>query len=230
MSKTIGVLGGMGSYATVEFFKMILDNFNVQREWEYPKILIYNNPQLPSRTRAVLFNEESPEQGLIEGCQKLERSGADFIVIPCNSAQVWHQAILKKVNIPVINIIIVVKEHILSNFPTMRKIGLISGEVPIQKKLYNKEFEEKEIEILLADTKIQIVVREIIDAVKHNHHTVETKEKCLRVIHHFLNRGAEGIILGCTELSLVLKAQDSSVPLFDSSAILAAKVAALSRE
>lgn len=227
MSKTVGVLGGMGSYATVDFFKNILDQFKVQKEWEYPKIIINNNPKLPSRTRAILYDEPSPAPGMIEGCKLLEQAGADFIAIPCNSAHAWYEEIVSQVNIPVINIIETTTHYILQNYQNIKKIGVISGEVVIKKKLYEKSFENSEVKVVTADDECEQNVRKIIDDVKHNSINKETKEHVDKVVKYFLQQNVDGLILGCTELPLVMK--NLPLPTFDSSLILAKKLAEMAK-
>ena len=234
MSKTIGILGGMGSYATVEFFKCILDQFKVEKEWHYPNIMVYNNPKIPSRTRAVLYNEESPEKGMIEGCKKLEDAGVDFIVIPCNSAHAWYDCVAENVNVPIINMIEVVRDYIMGISPDSRKIGVIAGEVVAVKRLYHKAFEKIEhssdkIEIVLADDECQVIVRKVIDDVKHNNISSETRSNVSKVIKYFLEQKVEGLVLGCTELPLIMENEDLPIPIYDSSMILAKKVAEMAK-
>ena len=229
MSKTIGILGGMGSYATADFFKRILDQFDVQKEWEYPKVVIYNNPKLPSRTRAVLYDEESPELGIVEGCLKLEQAGADFIVIPCNSAHAWYDAVAAKVNLPVLSITKIVKDYVVANHPEIKKVGVLGGEVLIHRKLYDKEFAGSGVEVVLADEECQALVRTIIDDIKHNKITSETKRKVEHVAAYFMQKNVQGIILGCTELPLIMNDATFPIPVFDSSTLLAKKAAELAR-
>lgn len=227
MSKTVGVLGGMGSYATVDFFKKILDQFKVQKEWEYPKIIINNNPKLPSRTRAILYDEPSPAPGMIEGCKLLEQAGADFIAIPCNSAHAWYEEVVSQVNIPVISIIETTAHYILQNYQNIKKIGVISGEVVIKKKLYEQAFENSKVEVITADDECEQNVRKIIDDVKHNSINKETKDQIDKVVKYFLQQNVDGLILGCTELPLVM--ENLPLPTFDSSLILAKKLAEMSK-
>lgn len=227
MSKTVGVLGGMGSYATVDFFKNILDQFKVQKEWEYPKIIINNNPKLPSRTRAILYDEPSPAPGMIEGCKLLEQAGADFIAIPCNSAHAWYEEVVSQVNIPVISIIETTAHYILQNYQNIKKIGVISGEVVIKKKLYEKAFENSNVKVITANEECEKNVRKIIDDVKHNSINKETKEYVDKVVEYFLQQNVDGLILGCTELPLVM--ENLPLPTFDSSLILAKKLAEMSK-
>lgn len=227
MSKTVGVLGGMGSYATVDFFKKILDQFKVQKEWEYPKIIINNNPKLPSRTRAILYDEPSPAPGMIEGCKLLEQAGADFIAIPCNSAHAWYEEIVSQVSIPVISIIETTVQYILQNYQNIKRVGVISGEVVIKKKLYEKAFENSKVIVIAADDECEKKVRKIIDDVKHNSINKETKEHVDKVVKYFLQQNVDGLILGCTELPLVM--ENLPLPTFDSSLILAKKLAEMAK-
>jgi hypothetical protein len=84
-NKRIGILGGMGPYATVIFMKNILDMTDAEKDWEHIHTIVDNNTKIPSRSRAILFNETSPLDGMLESCKKLESYTVDTIVIPCNS-------------------------------------------------------------------------------------------------------------------------------------------------
>ena len=84
----MGVLGGMGVYATINFITQFINKFKVNKEWEYPKYIIHCNPQLPSRSRHIFYNEESPLKILKEDIIHLNSTNIDFIVIPesCSSS------------------------------------------------------------------------------------------------------------------------------------------------
>ena len=88
-SKVIGVLGGMGPHATAAFFQTLLDITPAKKDWDHLRIIVDNNPHVPSRTRHLLYGEESPFSGMLECCKKLERYPVDLAALPCNSAAVF---------------------------------------------------------------------------------------------------------------------------------------------
>ena len=104
-NKVIGILGGMGPYATLYFFQNILQLTNAEKDWDHVHVVIDNNITIPSRTRAIVFKEKSPYEGMLESCKKLQKYPVDIIVVPCNSAYYWIPNIQKVINTPIVSII-----------------------------------------------------------------------------------------------------------------------------
>jgi len=103
--KTIGILGGMGPEATSLFFQRIIQNTPAQKDQQHLKIIIYNDPEIPDRTEAIVNNKESPVEKVKEGVKFLENSIVDFIAIPCITIHYFFDEIVSSVNIPVLNLI-----------------------------------------------------------------------------------------------------------------------------
>ena len=93
MEKVVGILGGMGPFATVDFYKQILLATHAKKDWEHLRILIDSNVKIPSRTRAILYGEESPAPAMVKSINNLTRIGADFVVVPCNSAHYFYKEV-----------------------------------------------------------------------------------------------------------------------------------------
>lgn len=218
--KVIGVLGGMGPYATAEIFKRVLEATPAKKDWDHLRIIIDNNPKIPSRTRAVLFNETSPVPMMIETAKNLERAGADFIIIPCNSAHNFYKEIQKSVSIPILNIVEETKKRILSEIPNIKKIGLLAGEAVIKGNLYGKIFEKDNIQIINVNEEQEKLVRFIIEEIKIHKNVQETKTRISDLIKILTEKQAEAVILGCTEFSIIHK-EKMAVPIFDTNLILA---------
>lgn len=221
--KIIGILGGMGPYTTVDIFHSIIELTPAKKDWEHLRIIIDNNPKIPSRSRAVLFGEESPVPMMIETVKNLERAGADFIIIPCNTSHYFYSEVQKSVNIPILNIIEETTNHVIEKMPNIQRIGLLSTLVTVKGKLYHKTFNEKGVEVIVPNGNDQTKVTEVIEAVKIGKNENETKLKIIDVANKLIDVGAECIIIGCTEISIVFKDGDLSVPVFNSNQILAEK-------
>ena len=99
MNFVIGIVGGMGSYATLDFFRRIIDAFPAVKEWERPRVLIDNYCTMPSRVRAILYNERKEELicDLCESVKNLLRSGADKIIFACNTSHVFIPEVIARV-------------------------------------------------------------------------------------------------------------------------------------
>jgi aspartate racemase len=116
MEKTIGILGGMGPEATAYLFRKIIRHTKADKDQEHLKVIIFNNPKIPDRTDFILEKgTENPLPYLAEAAKELQRSGADFIIIPCNTAHYFYEDICRAVSIPVINMIEAVADEILSD-------------------------------------------------------------------------------------------------------------------
>ena len=115
--KVVGILGGMGPFATALFFEKMLELTPAKKDWEHLRIIIDNNPKIPSRSRHYLYGEESPVLGMIETCRRLEAYPVDFIVIPCNSASCFLEDVQAKINIPILNIFEITVDAIKNEYP-----------------------------------------------------------------------------------------------------------------
>jgi len=195
--RVVGILGGMGPYASLDVYKKILDNFKTEKDWEYPRLLIDSNTKIPSRTRAILYSEESPEKYLEKSIENLGKIGADIVVIACNSA---HYFLKKKTKTPIKNIIEIVYEEVKKD--NIEKVGLIAGTVTVNKKLYENIFKDIKV-ITLPEYQDKVIY--LIDKVKKG--TYNNKDKILtkEIIDALLKKGCKKIILGCTELPFLYK-------------------------
>ncbi|HET6780529.1 MAG TPA: amino acid racemase, partial [bacterium] len=102
--KVIGVLGGLGPWATLDLFEKILTLTPAAKDQDHLRLIIDNNPKIPDRSPAILGTGEDPTPALVETARNLERAGADFIVIPCNTAHFFYDAVRRAVSIPVLHI------------------------------------------------------------------------------------------------------------------------------
>ncbi|WP_048165265.1 cysteate racemase [Palaeococcus pacificus] len=218
--KIIGILGGMGPLATVELFKRIVLKTPAQRDQEHPRILIYNNPKIPDRTAYLLGKGESPLSALIDGAKGLEEWGADFIIMPCNTAHFFAREIQKAISIPLVNMIEKTAEHI--DTLGIKKVGLLATDGTIKGMVYHEALLNMGIEIALPDRDDQRkVMRAIYEGVKAGN--VEWGRAILLRIAKKLEKRSEGLIAGCTEVSVALKRGDFNVPLIDPMDVIAEK-------
>jgi len=227
--KIIGILGGMGPYATIDMFLKIVKLTPAKKDWEHLRIIIDNNPKIPSRTRAILFGEASPVDGMIDTARNLERAGADFIIVPCNSAHYFLDQVQENVNIPIVSIIGETCKEVLRKIPQIRRIGLLAGTVTVNTSLYQKAFLERGVSVITPHERNQEKVVEIIETVKLAAEGTDTLKKAKKLGEQLVDQGSEAIILGCTELSIIMKEEHFNVPVFDSNLILAKSAVNIAR-
>ena len=218
--KVIGILGGMGPDATAELFWRIIKATPVRRKQDHLRIIIDNNPKIPELTPAVSGEGKSHLDEIIKTALNLEKAGAEIIVMPCNTAHYYLDNLRQNVQVPVIDMIWETANYISQQFAEMKKVGLLAATGTVKTELYQSKLELREV--LLPDKGSQGEVMEVISSVQLGHTQGATRRKAASIAQLLVDRGAEAIIAGCTELSLVLSEQEISVPLIDSLQILAA--------
>jgi len=221
----IGVLGGMGPEATADLFRKIIKNTEAMRDQDHLRVLIDSNPKIPERTAAIVGSGESPLPMMIDTARNLERAGADFIVIPCVTVHYFIEGLREGIAAPVISIIEEVTGEIDRRLPAVRQVGLMATTGTIRAGLFQDRLREKGVEVLVPPPGDQenLVMSAIHgeSGIKAGFISLENKGKILKASKALIERGAEGIIGGCTEVPLVIDQSDMEVPFFDSLNILA---------
>jgi aspartate racemase len=220
--KVIGVLGGMGPEATIELFAQIVRRTRATKDREHLRVLIDNNPKVPDRTAAILGTGASCLPELARSARALKRAGADFIVIPCVTVHYFHAALQKRTSLPILHIVEETVKRIRKRHAGVRRIGLLATTGTIQAGLFQKALARTKLELLTPSTETQTdVVMKAIYAIKAGGATAEARSLVRRAAGELVERGAEVVIAGCTEIPLVLKDGDLPVPVIDPIAILA---------
>jgi aspartate racemase len=248
--KIIGILGGMGPEATIDLFYKIVKFTPAEKDQDHLRIIIDNNPKIPDRTAAILKKGEDPLPALQETARNLEKAGADFIIIPCNTAHSFLSSIQKSVKIPVLNMIEeAAKEtqqrtsHISSiqksvKIPVLnmieeaaketqqrtshiKKVGLLATIGIYKTEIYHRYFDKFNIEVISPEEKDKEEAMKVIYAVKAGDLSEEVKKNIIQIAQKLIDKGAEAIIAGCTEIPLILKEGDISVPIIDPTQVLA---------
>ena len=219
--KIIGILGGMGPEATIDLFYKIIKFTPAEKDQEHLRIIIDNNPKISDRTAAILGKGEDPLPALRETAQNLEKAGADFIIIPCNTAHYFLSSIQESVKIPVLNMIEETVKETRKKIPQIKKVGLLASIGVYKTKIYHQHFKKYNIEVISPEAKDKEKVMKVIYAVKAGDLSEEVKKNIISVAQKLIDKGAEAIITGCTEIPLILKEGDVSVPIIDPTQVLA---------
>lgn len=202
--KIIGIVGGFGSYATLHFFKQILDAFPAEKEWDRPRILIDNYCTLPSRVRCILYDEKKPEiiAGLSSSIKNLINMGSTHIIITCNTAHYFLDEVYINVPESKSKVIHIIEETAIKlSEKNINEVSLLASEGTIIAKIYDKIFEKYDIKINSPNEKDFNKIRELIETVKQNKKLDENiKNKFVKLV---LEQKSKNIILGCTELPII---------------------------
>lgn len=200
---TIGVLGGMGTYATINLFEQYAEIFPAEKEWDRPRIVIDNRCTMPSRVRAFLYkeNEELLIEEMSDSMKTLINAGCNKIILASNTSHLFLPEIYK--NVPgledkVVNIINNCVDYICKE--NINSVFLLGSEGTIESKIYQKKLEEKNIKCIVPNTSEYSLLRECIEAVKQNKYTDRVEKIFIDLVNRY-----DSCILGCTELPILYK-------------------------
>ena len=219
--KIIGILGGMGPEATIDLFYKIIKFTPSEKDQDHLRIIIDNNPKIPDRTAAILGKGEDPLPALQKSARNLEKAGADFIIIPCNTAHYFLSQIQKSVKIPILNMIEETAKEIQKRISPIQKVGLLASIGTYKTEIYHQHFKKYNIEIISPEEKDKEKVLKVIHAVKAGNLSEKIKKNILKIAQKLIDKRAEAIITGCTEIPLILKEGDIPVPIIDPTQALA---------
>ena len=226
MSKTIGILGGMGPEATVYLFNLIVKLTKAGKDQEHIPVIVFNNPKIPDRTEAITGQGISPLPDLIEGAKRLERAGADFLIMPCVTAHYFYHEIIKNIEIPFLHLIEEVPAYFKKEHDNLKRIGLLATVGTIQSGLFQEIFNKNGLEIVVPGEGRQELLMQALyqeEGVKSGYKELP-KKMMTEVVRELIDeQKAEAVIAGCTEIPLVLNQADMEVPFVNPLRILAEK-------
>ena len=206
----IGILGGMGTQAGLDFCNKLTILNRGKIDQKYPLFILYNKSNIPPRPEAINISDKNKNKkykivlkSLLIGCDLLKKSKCKFIVIPCNTAHYWYDDLQKKINLPIVNMPKEVFKYTLKRCKKKSPIGLLATEGTIRSGIYNKFF-DKDFNLINPSSIIQKnSVNKAIKFVKMGN--VKAANKIIKkAIEHLINKKCKKIILGCTELPVAI--------------------------
>jgi len=222
--KTIGMLGGMGPEATADLYMEIVrifqKRYGATLDKDYPPMLIYSMP-LPDVV-LEMEDEEKTLSALKLGCEKLEAAGVDFIGIACNTMEYFVPALRKEIRIPILSI----AEETAKVADKYVCVGLLSTTVTSEKGTFDRAIQS----LVKLDRVDQEKLTQIIVNILAGKKQAEDKEKLLEIVSKLKSRGAGAIIVGCTDLPLLLKQTDTETPLINTTEVLASAMVRETRQ
>ncbi|MAE68638.1 MAG: amino acid racemase [Candidatus Peribacteraceae bacterium] len=215
--KTIGVLGGMGPHASIDFYRLLIEKSGGQTNEGFPHILLSNLPVpdfIEDRSR-----EEEAVQMVEEEAKRLEKAGADFLVITCNTMHVHLDRFRQAVSIPFISMIGAVVDRVQED--GIECVGLLGSPTTIASDLYQEPLKHFGIKVLIPDEEDQSFITHTIFRIIAGKADEHDRSKVCTIIDRLGEHGAQGVILGCTELPMCFRGIEASLPIFRSTEILA---------
>jgi len=221
-ARILGIFGGMGPEATANLYQEIVKLTPAQRDQDHVPTLIYSLPQVPDRTTAIKNDDRSIVPYLVEGVTRLEKAGASFIVIPCNTAHYYYDDMQQAVKVPVLHMIRETVQAVASRHPDCKRVGLLATDGTVASGLYEKEFRRRGIEVVYPDAAIQSnCVMKAVYGIKAGGNKTASEDLLFNAGKSVEAKGAQVIVLGCTEIPLAFNPQRAAVPVVNATRVLA---------
>lgn len=221
---TLGVLGGMGPAATADFLVKLARRTPAERDQDHLRTVVYSDPTTPDRSDAILGKGESPLSAMLTGLKFLEKSGVDLIAIPCNTAHYWYDELAAATTVPIVHMVEAVNTQINVEAPRVRAVGLLATEGTVASGIYHEVLGGLGRVVMTRDgSEEQNPVMAGIRAVKAGEMPT-ARRFLMSAIHDLVQKGAAGVIYGCTDVSAALDQPPEGlpVPAWDAADALAA--------
>ena len=221
-SRVVGILGGMGPAATVDFYDKLVRATPATQDQDHLRVVIWADPTVPNRHSALLAGGQDPTPWLEEGVQHLMRCGAEILVVPCNTIHAYMSAVVEGKDLEFISIIDVTVEAVRQGDPTGR-VGLLAADGALASGLYQSEFKDERMELVLPSEVSQAALMKVIYSVKAGKAGSKERRTVVSLLAELADSGARTVIAGCTEVSVLLAQLDVDVRVIDPSQALADK-------
>jgi aspartate racemase len=221
--KTIGLIGGMSWESTVEYYRIINKEVKARLGGLHSaKCVIYSLDFDEIECYQKTNDWEKAAEKLTDAAASLERAGADFLVLCTNTMHKVAEKVLAGVGIPLLHIADATAEEILAK--KLRTVGLLGTKYTMEQEFYKSRLEDKGIQPIVPGASARTIIHQVIyKELCLGRIVEESRDQFKRIMDDLVKRGAEGIILGCTEIGLLIKQEDSRVPVFDTTSIHAIK-------
>ena len=216
---TIGVIGGSGPESTIDFqvklHRAMRDKLHPKKDQDFYRVIVDNNPQTPDRSDALLKGGSSPFSCWAQSIKFLEKSGANILAMPCNTAHVYYDKIQSLTQLPIVNMIRETAESISTDYKGIKQVGILATLAVCKLNLYTNFLQQKSIDIVLPDAKHLLEVHKAIYGIKAGYHSSKTCKQQLsplellkEALYNLKEKNIRHVILGCTELPLCIKQID----------------------
>ena len=218
MSKVLGVLGGMGPAATLDFLAKLQAATPVQREQDHLRVLVDINPKVPDRN----VSDADPGPVLADMATGLRDAGAQVLAIACNTAHAYADAV-RASGLPLVDMLETAGLAAKSQGATI--VGVLGTGLALG--LYRDRFFHMGLEVVTLDDHEQVEFMALLYRIKHGDLGAASRETMAALAHRLVGKGAQSVVAGCTEVPLVLSAEDLSVPFLDATETLARRCVAV---
>lgn len=224
----VGVLGGMGPEATVDLMSRIIRLTPASDDIDHVRCIVDQNPKVPSRIKALIEgNGTNPGPCMADMGRRLENWGADFLVIPCNTAHYYYNYVRDAVNIPVVHLLDLTVQTVIENEPGITKVGLLASTAVLNTEMYLTRFRERGVEVVYPRPMLQEQLLRVIKDVKAGRTDSDVRAAFHEVAEDLKEQGAPAAIIACTELSVI--GDNMPVKVYDAADLLAREIVAVAK-
>jgi aspartate racemase len=225
--RTVGVMGGMGPAATVDFLDRVRRATPAARDQDHLRLLVDNDPSIPDRNAALAGRGPSPGPALAAMARGLERAGADGLVMVCNSAHAWAAEVRAAASVPLIDMVGETAAEVADG--GARRAGLLAADACLGAGLYQAALARRGVEAQTLPPEAQARFMALLYAIKAGEVGPDARAAMRELAEALVAAGADTLVGACTEVPLVLGADEASRPLVDATAVLVARTIAFGR-
>lgn len=229
MDKTAGVMGGMGPDATVDFMAKVIALNPSGRDQDHVRMIVAQDPTVPNRRDAIASGDTAVTRHLGDMARRLEAAGADFLVMVCNTAHVFLDEVNETTSIPFISIIDETVSEVTRRCPEARVVGVMATDGCIDTGIYQRAIEASGCQAIVPDEQGRVELMSLINAIKAGDQDADIAARMAAVADGLVERGAEAIIGGCTEIPIVFEGAGFHVPVISSTNVLAERTVAFAK-
>lgn len=200
----VGVLGGMGPAATARFLDLLVSATPASSDQDHLPVVVWSDPRVPDRTAAIRGEGPVPTPCLEEGGRALVEAGADVVAIPCNTAHAFTAGLASRIGVPVLDMVEVTVAAVVARQPRPQAVGLLATDGTLLAGLYHEAFARRGVPVLVPEPRDQARVMRAIRAVKAGDLGVTRRQEATDLVAGLVAEGADAVVLGCTELPLLL--------------------------
>ncbi len=210
----LGILGGMGPEATAYFFQRLLKATPAQKDADHIKTIVYSNPHIPDRTQAILGTGKSPAVEMIKTALELEKVGANGIFIPCVTAHYFVEEVQNNIHVPIWDLLKILHMYLKTHHSDIKKVGILCTTGTRRSKIFDREIDT--FQLVYPNEAVQEA--EVMEAIygergiKAGCTTGEASQRLTQAALHLKEKGAQVIVMGCTEIPLAFQEDSIDIP------------------
>ncbi|MDA1196241.1 MAG: amino acid racemase [Planctomycetota bacterium] len=228
-SRLIGILGGLGPDATVDFLARVLRADGADTDQEHVRMIVACDGTIPNRNLAIDGAGPSPGPALAQAALRLERAGADVVLMICNAAHHWQGEIERAIAVPFVSLIEEAADRTLAVAGGGASVGVLAAHACHAAELYPKALRARDLHPVLPDAAERAEFMRVLAVIKAGDHGPTPKAEMRALAHALVRRGATTLLAGCTEIGIVLRPADVPVPMVDTTEVLVQLAVALGR-